>query len=109
MASENSQHPQTENDLSVEPAKTFTAAPLNPVQKRLDALERLKTHFLTDVATAHTDTLLLACCLISGLVDSTVYNAYGTFVLMQTVSPAWLWIELYQDHSDKLIRVIRYS
>jgi uncharacterized membrane protein YoaK (UPF0700 family) len=27
---------------------------------------------------------MLTCCFISGLVDSTIYNAYGTFVSMQT-------------------------
>ncbi|KAJ5989748.1 hypothetical protein N7499_010281 [Penicillium canescens] len=32
----------------------------------------------------HADLLLFACCLTSGLVDSTIYNAYNTFVSMQT-------------------------
>jgi len=46
---------------------------------------RLKRHFSTEVSTNHADVLLLTCCLISGFVDSTIYNAYGTFVSMQTV------------------------
>ncbi|KAJ5115506.1 hypothetical protein NUU61_001265 [Penicillium alfredii] len=37
-----------------------------------------------DVEPRHADLLLFACCLTSGLVDSTVYNAYNTFVSMQT-------------------------
>ncbi|KGO76314.1 Protein of unknown function DUF1275 [Penicillium italicum] len=32
----------------------------------------------------HADLLLFACCLTSGLVDSTIYRAYNTFVSMQT-------------------------
>ncbi|KAL8864391.1 MAG: hypothetical protein Q9174_007372, partial [Haloplaca sp. 1 TL-2023] len=42
------------------------------------------TYFSTNIKTAHTDILMLLCCFISGLVDSTIYNAYGTFVSMQT-------------------------
>lgn len=64
---------------------------------------RLSLHFSTNVSTDHADVLLLSCCFISGLVDSTVYDgislgllvvvelltsvlvpAYGTFVSMQT-------------------------
>ena len=44
----------------------------------------LLAHLNKQVATTHADILLLACCLISGLADSTIYNAYGTFVSMQT-------------------------
>ncbi|KAI9925435.1 hypothetical protein ASPWEDRAFT_113630 [Aspergillus wentii DTO 134E9] len=41
--------------------------------------------FLTvDIRPKHADVLLYACCLCSGLVDSTIYNAYNTFVSMQT-------------------------
>ena len=90
MAFENAQQSQMEKELSVEAAKSVTAPSSHSVEKRPAPLERLKRHFSTDVATAHTDTLLLACCMISGLVDSTVYNAYGTFVSMQTVSQARL-------------------
>ena len=45
----------------------------------------LKKHLSVEVTTSHADILLLVCCVISGLVDSTIYNAYGTFVSMQTV------------------------
>ena len=65
-------------------------------------LEVLRKHFDVEVSTNHADLLLLACCLISGFVDSTLYNgilsiwpvhrrtkltmnlAYNTFVSMQT-------------------------
>lgn len=46
--------------------------------------KRCKTYLATEVSTSHADVLLIACCFISGLVDSTIYNAYGTFVSMQT-------------------------
>ncbi|RAQ61613.1 DUF1275 domain protein [Aspergillus flavus] len=45
--------------------------------------ERL-TFFKAEVQPKHADVLLFACCLCSGLVDSTLYNAYNTFVSMQT-------------------------
>ncbi|KAF7171852.1 hypothetical protein CNMCM5623_004163 [Aspergillus felis] len=40
--------------------------------------------FKTDINAKHTEVLLYACCLSSGLVDSTLYAAYNTFVSMQT-------------------------
>ena len=44
----------------------------------------LKGYLTADVTTNHADVLLLSCCFISGMVDSTIYHAYGTFVSMQT-------------------------
>lgn len=49
-----------------------------------NVMMRLKEYAFTEVITARADALLLTCCFISGLVDSTIYNAYGTFVSMQT-------------------------
>lgn len=51
---------------------------------RQSALSRLRAHLAVEVSTTHADIFMLTCCLISGLVDSTIYNAYGTFVSMQT-------------------------
>jgi len=48
------------------------------------------SYLSAEIATAHADLLLLTCCLISGLVDSTIYNAYGTFVSMQTGNTIFL-------------------
>ncbi|OQD72996.1 hypothetical protein PENDEC_c017G03641 [Penicillium decumbens] len=43
------------------------------------------TAFLGDeVQSRHADLLLFTCCLTSGLIDSTIYDAYTTFVSMQT-------------------------
>ena len=54
------------------------------LRRKAGALNGLRAHLIEEVSTAHADILLLTCCLISGLVDSTIYNAYGTFVSMQT-------------------------
>ncbi|OJD34195.1 uncharacterized protein BKCO1_24000137 [Diplodia corticola] len=45
---------------------------------------RITRRFKAELSTNHVDILLLACCLCSGLTDSTLYNAYSTFVSMQT-------------------------
>ena len=78
------------------------AADHEKVRQKSPRMERLRIHFRAEVSTDHADILLLACCLISGFVDSTLYNgtpvtnpiswckkancesAYNTFVSMQT-------------------------
>lgn len=52
--------------------------------RQAGVLRRLRAHLAEEVSTSHADILMLTCCLISGFVDSTIYNAYGTFVSMQT-------------------------
>ncbi|KAJ5400072.1 Protein of unknown function DUF1275 [Penicillium sp. CMV-2018d] len=44
----------------------------------------LSTSLQAELEPQHADLLLFACCLTSGLVDSTIYRAYNTFVSMQT-------------------------
>ncbi len=53
-------------------------------------LQRSQIYCSTPVSTNHADVLLLWCCVISGLVDSTIYNAFGTFVSMQTGNTIFL-------------------
>ncbi|KKY25566.1 hypothetical protein UCDDS831_g02037 [Diplodia seriata] len=60
-----------ERDAPDLPAKQ---RPSNSITRRLNA----------ELSTNHVDIPLLACCLCSGLTDSTLYNAYSTFVSMQT-------------------------
>lgn len=43
-------------------------------EARPPLLLQLKGHFNSEVSTNHADVLILACCLISGLTDSTLYN-----------------------------------
>ncbi|MCJ1244242.1 hypothetical protein MMC30_001440 [Trapelia coarctata] len=45
---------------------------------------RFRTHFTEEVTNSHADILLILCCVISGFIDSAIYNAYSTFVSMQT-------------------------
>lgn len=80
MATIYAENGETEKTVINEPAKTSL-----PSRPKITTLNGLKKHFSVQVTTAHGDVILLICCIISGLVDSTIYNAYGTFVSMQTV------------------------
>ena len=80
MSSGNNDFGDATDRISIEPAKILPTFGTN--RKSVGILRR---HLFAEVTTAHADTLLLICCIISGLVDSTIYNAYGTFVSMQTV------------------------
>ena len=51
-------------------------------QKKPPLPDRLRSHLRQQISTAHADLIMLTCSFISGLVDSTIYNAYGTFVSM---------------------------
>ena len=103
MAAICEQNSEIEKAVNHEPARTSL-----PPSPETTTLNGLKKHFSVQVTTAHGDVLLLVCCIISGLVDSTIYNAYGTFVSMQTVltifsscNPAIsaLLIVAHSDHS----------
>jgi len=45
-----------------------------PNPTRDTKVQWLKAYLAAEVTTTHGDILLLACCLISGFVDSTLYN-----------------------------------
>lgn len=72
-----------------------------PPPEQSTSVERLQKHLITEVTTNHADILLLTCCLISGLVDSTIYNAYGTFVSMQTGNTIFLGLGGSTPHTTK--------
>ena len=74
-------HIEVMEDVSPESHKP--SPPLDNPQP--SAMIRLTKHLAVEVTTSGGDIVLLICCIISGLVDSTIYNAYGTFVSMQTV------------------------
>ena len=59
-------------------------------RKPQNASLKLRRHLVQEIPNDHADALLLVCCLISGLVDSTIFNAYGTFVSMQTGNTIFL-------------------
>lgn len=80
MSTQCQEHGKVTDELSNESANT--SPPRKPKPLSIGALEK---HFSVQVSTSHADVPLLICCIISGLVDSTIYNAFGTFVSMQTV------------------------
>lgn len=59
------------------------AVPQSPFQS-------FQYRLVTPIDTTYATLPMLLCCLISGLVDSTIYNAYGTFVSMQTGNTIFL-------------------
>ncbi|KAL8686018.1 MAG: hypothetical protein Q9218_007401 [Villophora microphyllina] len=62
---------------------------------------RIRAHFNASITTNHADILMLSCCFISGLVDSTIYNAYGTFVSMQTGNTIFVGLGGSQNRTTK--------
>ncbi|KAI1865424.1 uncharacterized protein JN550_008472 [Neoarthrinium moseri] len=59
--------------------------PLSPETKEtLTLKERLVGHLSAEVEANSGHFPLLVCCFVTGLTDGTLYNAYGTFVSMQT-------------------------
>ncbi|KAI4247642.1 MAG: hypothetical protein LQ352_006104 [Teloschistes flavicans] len=72
-------------------------APSSP----LSFTSKIIAYFAAPVTVAYTDILMLLCCYISGLVDSTIYNAYGTFVSMQTGNTIFVGLGGSQTRSNK--------
>lgn len=72
------------------PAEPPAIARNPPPAIKFDLLQRLRLHFAAEINTTYATIPMLACCLISGLVDSTIFNAYGTFVSMQTGNTIFL-------------------
>ncbi|KAL6719952.1 hypothetical protein ACLMJK_001873 [Lecanora helva] len=72
---------------------------------RTQKFHGLHTHLTTEISTSNATPIMLTCCLISGLVDSSIYNAYGTFVSMQTGNTIFLGLggatSVYQPPSPK--------
>ncbi|GLA96455.1 hypothetical protein AtubIFM57143_003921 [Aspergillus tubingensis] len=52
-----------------------------------------------EINVKYADLLLLACCFCSGLLDSTMYNAYNTFVSMQTGNTIFVGLGASQQDS----------
>lgn len=77
-------HPQSNGSPDQQSDESASTEEGRLRQKRPPASDRLRSHLRQEVNTDHADLIMLTCCFISGLVDSTIYNAYGTFVSMQT-------------------------
>ena len=78
---------------SITPPSDSPHAPPPPL------LHRAHPHLAAEVSPDHTDILLLMCCFVSGLVDSTIYAAFGTFVSMQTGNTVFLGLGGSTSHS----------
>lgn len=70
----------------------------NPLEPKSHPLYS-RSHFKNEISTVHVDKVLLIYCIISGLVDSTIFNAYGTFVSMQTGNTIFLGLGGSTGHS----------
>ncbi|MDI1485379.1 MAG: hypothetical protein OHK93_000516 [Ramalina farinacea] len=87
--------PSLDKELAVEQDRTSTPAS-EPVSEKGSAVKpssrliRIRAYSLANVSPNHADILFLACCLISGFVDSSIYRAFGTFVSMQTGNTIFL-------------------
>ncbi|KAG8528466.1 uncharacterized protein KY384_007384 [Bacidia gigantensis] len=73
--------------------------PTPKTQSHLSTYHRAQTYLAAEISTTHTDLLLLCCCFISGLVDSTIYDAFGTFVSMQTGNTVFLGLGSSTPHN----------
>lgn len=47
-------------------------------------LGRIATYLKREISLQHADIPIIACCVVSGLCDSSAYNAWNCFVSMQT-------------------------
>ena len=70
----------------------------SPIE-HLSFMKRLSKHLSDPLQTTYGDIPLLICCFISGLVDSTVFNAFGTLVSMQTGNTIFLGLGLATFHN----------
>ena len=95
MSSTEQRHGEMDEKLGELDEESCSRSVTCPPPSRLKSRAvRFEKYFSVELSTNHADVLLLTCCIISGLVDSTIYNAFGTFVSMQTVI-TFLFLHLY--------------
>lgn len=58
-------------------------------------------YFKSEIAIEHADIPIMACCLVSGLCDSSAYNAWSCFVSMQTGNTIFLALGASDQPSSK--------
>jgi uncharacterized membrane protein YoaK (UPF0700 family) len=64
--------------------------PPNGMRKRESTMIRSRVYLTEPISTSYASIPLLVCCLISGLIDSVAYNAWTTFISMQTGNTIFL-------------------
>ncbi|KAN0119285.1 Protein of unknown function (DUF1275) domain containing protein [Hyaloscypha variabilis] len=57
---------------------------------RKSTLQAAKSYLSNEISLSHADIPIIACCLVSGLCDSSAYNAWSCFVSMQTGNTIFL-------------------
>ncbi|KAL3426650.1 duf1275 domain protein [Phlyctema vagabunda] len=69
-----------------------TTEPRSPSTQSVQKPSRpsLLQHLKTEISLDHADVPIIACCLVSGLCDSSAYNAWTCFVSMQTGNTIFL-------------------
>jgi uncharacterized membrane protein YoaK (UPF0700 family) len=73
----------------------------NKQQHQQSTLVRTRAYFAKPISTRHASILLLVCCLISGLTDSVAYNAWSTFISMQTGNTIFLGLGASNQPTSK--------
>lgn len=81
-----------------------TAEPRSPsnasVQKDQSHWQATLSHLKTEISLDYADIPIIACCLVSGLCDSSAYNAWTCFVSMQTGNTIFLALGASNQPSD---------
>jgi uncharacterized membrane protein YoaK (UPF0700 family) len=72
-----------------------------PTPTPTPTLTRARAYLAQRVSTRHASILLLVCCLISGLIDSVAYNAWSTFISMQTGNTIFLGLGASNQPTSK--------
>lgn len=69
-----------------------TSTPSSPPKslKSPSTKSKWRSYFSADISLQHADLPIIACCLVSGLCDSSAYNAWTCFVSMQTGNTIFL-------------------
>ncbi|MCJ1309938.1 hypothetical protein MMC25_003599 [Agyrium rufum] len=92
LPSHNNTNGETSPSSLNDTTKPATSAPLT---------RRVRTHLLAHVHPTYTSLPLLISCVVSGLLDSAAYNAYSTFISMQTGNTIFLALGASQQPATR--------
>lgn len=75
--------------FSVSPSRNGSTSPaINNAMPKNSQKENMKTrleqHLYTEITTEWADLVLIACCFVSGVIDSVAFDVWGCFCSMQT-------------------------
>ena len=82
--------PATSNTVVHDALPTAENGQTSPSDRSIAPKEKISNsrsitrYFRTDITLQHADIPVIACCIVSGLCDSSAYNAWSCFVSMQT-------------------------